>query len=74
MSSFRRGWRDYQAGSSFAAEYERWTPHQQLAYERGRRAAAVASYHVPGTVCTSWSAARAAIPKGLRASALREVR
>jgi len=74
MSSFRRGWKDYQGGSSFAAEYERWSPQQQLAYERGRRAAAVASYHTKGTVCRSWKDARAVIPRGLRAAALREVR
>jgi hypothetical protein len=84
MSSFRRGWKDYQQGKPFGEVYETWSSQQQLAYERGRRAAAVASYHVclavkkgalaPGTVHTSWSAARLSIPKGFRAAALREVR
>ena len=39
--NFRQGWRDFMSGKEVDQKaYDKWTPHQQLEYESGRRSAA----------------------------------
>jgi hypothetical protein len=73
MSSFRRGWLDRQRGFAFASAYDSWTPQRQLAYERGRRAAALASSSTVNML-PSWALQLKAMPRNQRAAARREVR
>jgi len=41
VPSFRVGWRDRLDGQGFPRAYETWTYRQQVAYEEGRRVAAL---------------------------------
>lgn len=41
VPSFRAGWRNRLDGQGFPREYDIWTYRQQVAYEEGRRVAAI---------------------------------
>lgn len=41
MPTFRAGWRDRLDGQGFPRVYDMWTYRQQVAYEEGRRVAAL---------------------------------
>ena len=45
MTTFRDGWRDRLKGRDYNKKYDSWTYTQQIAYEYGRRAAAVCQHH-----------------------------
>lgn len=43
-ASFAEGWLDYGLGIGFGPAYEKLSPHEQEAYERGRQFAAAAPH------------------------------
>ena len=49
-----RGYEDVRLKRPYTAEFEKWTPDDQMNYEAGRRSAAAIVRHFPGHVLPPW--------------------